>query len=190
MPFPKSLAGRFVPPCIPTRAPKPPSGPDWVHEIKHEGYRLQVHRHDDTVRLFTRRGYDWNGRYPAIVMTAMQLRATSFTLDGEAVVRGLDGITIFDALHRHGTVSAAMLYAFDLLGNSELKALRKWMGQRTSKRFNPELIGWGKPGVFDLKLMDEMNLRCGRFDEILAGHQNIGPKLALGSIRSALHHLV
>jgi bifunctional non-homologous end joining protein LigD len=54
-----------------------------VHEIKHEGHRLQVRRDGDAVRLFTRRGYDWSGRYPAIVVTAMQLRATSFTLDGE-----------------------------------------------------------------------------------------------------------
>jgi bifunctional non-homologous end joining protein LigD len=34
----------FVPPCIPTRAARPPAGPDWVHEIKHDGYRLQVRR--------------------------------------------------------------------------------------------------------------------------------------------------
>jgi bifunctional non-homologous end joining protein LigD len=54
------LAPAFVPPCIPTRAPKPPAGPGWVHEIKHDGYRLQVRRQDDAVRLFTRRGYDWS----------------------------------------------------------------------------------------------------------------------------------
>jgi ATP-dependent DNA ligase len=54
----------FIPPCIPTRAIKPPAGIDWVHEIKHDGYRLQVRREGDTVRLFTRRGYDWSGRYP------------------------------------------------------------------------------------------------------------------------------
>jgi bifunctional non-homologous end joining protein LigD len=76
---------------------------------------LQVRRDGDAVRLFTRRGYDWSGRYPAIVATAMQLGATSFTLDGEAVVCGPDGIAIFDALHRRCTVSEAMLYAFDLL---------------------------------------------------------------------------
>jgi bifunctional non-homologous end joining protein LigD len=67
------------------------------------------------VRLFTRRGYDWTGRYPAIAVTATLLRARSFTLDGEAVVCGPDGVAIFDALHRRGTVSEAMLYAFDLL---------------------------------------------------------------------------
>jgi hypothetical protein len=63
------LATAFVPPCIPTRAVKPPAGPDWVHEIKHDGYRLQVRREGDTVRLFTRNGYDWSARYPAISVT-------------------------------------------------------------------------------------------------------------------------
>ena len=67
------------------------------------------------MRLFTRRGYDWSGRYPSIAVTATLLRARSFTLDGEAVVCGPDGVAIFDALHRRGTVSEAMLYAFDLL---------------------------------------------------------------------------
>jgi ATP-dependent DNA ligase len=45
----------FIDPCIPTLASKPPSGPDWVHEIKHDGYGLIVHRDGETVRLFTRR---------------------------------------------------------------------------------------------------------------------------------------
>src|SRR5271165_1349709 len=115
MPLPKAASSGYVPPCIPTRAIKPPSGPGWVHEIKHDGYRLQVRRDGDAVRLFTRRGYDWSARYPAIAATAARLRATSFTIDGEAVVCGPDGIAIFDALHRRGTVSEAMLYAFDLL---------------------------------------------------------------------------
>jgi bifunctional non-homologous end joining protein LigD len=58
-------ADGFVDPCIPSRAAKPPSGPDWVHEVKHDGYRLIVRRDGETVRLFTRRGYDWTERYPA-----------------------------------------------------------------------------------------------------------------------------
>jgi ATP-dependent DNA ligase len=105
----------FVEPCIPTRAVKPPGGPDWVHEIKHDGYRLIVRRDGDMVRLFTRRGHDWSGRYPAIARAALKLRARSFTIDGEAAVCGADGVAIFHALHRRGTVTEAMLYAFDLL---------------------------------------------------------------------------
>jgi ATP-dependent DNA ligase len=91
---------RYIPPCIPTRAYKVPAGSDWVHEIKHDGYRLQVRRDGEAVRPFTRRGYDWSGRYPGIAATAMQLRARSFTLGGEACVCGPDGVAIFDALHR------------------------------------------------------------------------------------------
>src|SRR5215475_6769637 len=94
MPLPKALASGFVPPCIPKRAPKPPAGSDWVHEIKHDGYRLQVRRVGDTVRLFTRRGYDWTERYPAIAGAAFKLRGKSFTMDGEAVVCGPDGVVL------------------------------------------------------------------------------------------------
>jgi bifunctional non-homologous end joining protein LigD len=117
-PLPGAVAVRRagnIPPSIPTRAAKPPAGPDWVHEIKHDGYRLIVRRDDAAVRLFMRRGYDWSERYPAIARAAWKLRAKSFTLNREAAVCGPDGIAIFDALHRRGAVTEAMLYAFDLL---------------------------------------------------------------------------
>jgi ATP-dependent DNA ligase len=55
-----------VEPCIPTRALKPPVGPQWIHEIKHDGYRLIARKQGDRVRLFTRRGFDWTDRYPLI----------------------------------------------------------------------------------------------------------------------------
>jgi ATP-dependent DNA ligase len=115
MPPPKVPPSGFVEPCIPTLAYKVPTGPDWIHEVKHDGYRLQVRREGDTVRLFTRRGFDWTARYPAIVRTALELPAKSCTLDGEAVVCGGDGIAVFADLHRRGVVTEAMLYAFDLL---------------------------------------------------------------------------
>jgi bifunctional non-homologous end joining protein LigD len=105
----------FIHPCIPTLAPRPPSGAGWVHEIKHDGYRLIVRRDGPAVRLFTRRGHGWTNRYPAIAGAAAKLRARSFTLDGEAVVCGADGVAVFDALHRRRQASDAILYAFDLL---------------------------------------------------------------------------
>jgi hypothetical protein len=49
-----AMSSGFVPPCIPTRAPNAPAGADWIHEIKHDGYRLQVQRNGYSVRLFTR----------------------------------------------------------------------------------------------------------------------------------------
>ncbi|HEY2226604.1 MAG TPA: hypothetical protein VGI22_02490, partial [Xanthobacteraceae bacterium] len=69
----------------PHPGPKPPAGSDWVHEIKHDGYRLIVRRDGTAVRLFTRRGYDWTDRYPLIVTAATKLRASSATIDDEAV---------------------------------------------------------------------------------------------------------
>jgi bifunctional non-homologous end joining protein LigD len=66
------------------------------------------------VRLFTRRGYDWSGSYPAIAATAAKLRAESLTLEARVVVCAPDGV-VGDALHRRATVSEAMLCAFDLL---------------------------------------------------------------------------
>jgi bifunctional non-homologous end joining protein LigD len=135
----------FVPPCIPTRAIKPPIGADWVHEVKHDGYRLQVRREGNAVRLFTRNGYDWSARYPAISVTARLLRARSFVLDGEAVVCGPDGIAIFDALHRRGTVTEAMMYAFDLLeiDGEDLRAVP--LGDR--KKRLARLLGGRRLGI-------------------------------------------
>ena len=70
----------FVEPCIPILAHKPPAGPQWVHEIKHDGYRLIVRRDGERVRLFTRRGYDWTEQFSTIAAAAAPLRAKSFTI--------------------------------------------------------------------------------------------------------------
>ena len=82
-------------PCIPTRGTKVPSGSDWLHEIKHDGYRLIAQRDGKRVRLFTRNGHDWSGRFPLIAEAALRNRSTSFVIDGEAVVLGVDGISDF-----------------------------------------------------------------------------------------------
>jgi ATP-dependent DNA ligase len=65
----------FIDPCIPTLAARPPSGPDWVHEIKPDGYRLIVRCDGAAMALFTRGGYDWTDRFPAIAVAAAKLRA-------------------------------------------------------------------------------------------------------------------
>jgi bifunctional non-homologous end joining protein LigD len=75
----------FIDPCIPTLATKPPVGPQWIHEIKHDGYRLIVCRRAGRVRVFTRRGYDWTERYP-LIREAMAALPQDATIDGEAVV--------------------------------------------------------------------------------------------------------
>src|SRR5712672_1185184 len=109
----KRLLAGFVVPAQPVKASKPPSGAGWVHEIKHDGYRLIVRRDGPTVRLYTRNAYDWTARLPAIAAGAERIRAKSFTIDGEAVVLGPDGLSRFDELRRREAAHSAMLYAFD-----------------------------------------------------------------------------
>ena len=108
----RSLPTGFIVPAQPIERRAPPSGADWMQEIKHDGYRLIVRKEATGVRLFTRNGYDWSGRFPAITAAADRLKADSVTVDGEAVVIGPDGLSRFDEL-RHGN-SWAYLYAFDL----------------------------------------------------------------------------
>ena len=67
---PKNAPAAFIQPCRPTIASRPPSGPGWAHELKHDGYRLQIHVRDGRVRLFTMNGADWSERYPLIIKAA------------------------------------------------------------------------------------------------------------------------
>jgi bifunctional non-homologous end joining protein LigD len=109
------LPAGFVIPAQPVLASKPPSGADWVHEIKHDGYRMIVHRDGPTVRVYSRNAYDWTERLAAIAATAGRIKATSFTIDGEAVVLGPDGLSRFEELSRREAARTAILYAFDLI---------------------------------------------------------------------------
>jgi bifunctional non-homologous end joining protein LigD len=67
------------------------------------------------VRLWTRNGYDWSGRYPRIVEAALRHRPDTFVLDGEAVLLGVDGIVDFNGLHSRKHDDEVQLYGFDVL---------------------------------------------------------------------------
>jgi bifunctional non-homologous end joining protein LigD len=109
------LPAGFIIPAQPVMASKPPSGANWVHEIKHDGYRMIVRRDGPTVRLYSRNAYDWTARLPAIAAAAERIKAKSFTIDGEAVVLGPDGLSRFEDLRRREAAHKAILYAFDLI---------------------------------------------------------------------------
>jgi bifunctional non-homologous end joining protein LigD len=109
------LPAGFVIPAQPVLASKPPVGTDWVHEIKHDGYRIVVRRDGPTVRLYSRNAYDWTVRLASIAAAAERIKAKSFTIDGEAVVLGPDGLSRFEELSRREAARTAILYAFDLI---------------------------------------------------------------------------
>ncbi|WFU37562.1 RNA ligase family protein [Bradyrhizobium sp. CB82] len=102
--------------CLATAGKQVPAGPDWIHEVKHDGYQMLVIREDKRVRLLSRNGSDWTQRYPWIAEAALKNRQKHFVIDGEAVILGVDGISDFNAVQ---------LYAFDILamGGDDLRAL-------------------------------------------------------------------
>jgi ATP-dependent DNA ligase len=104
----------FIHPCRPIVAKRPPSGGGWVHELKHDGYRLQIHVRNGRVRLYTMNGNDWTKRYPSIVEEAARLRAPQI-IDAEVVHLSADGVADFDALHSRTADENAVALAFDLL---------------------------------------------------------------------------
>ncbi|MDN4988840.1 DNA ligase [Bradyrhizobium sp. WYCCWR 13022] len=105
--------------CLPTAAKAVPVGPDWLHEIKYDGYRLRLERNGSQVRLITGNGHNWTDRFPWIVQAALRNREQQFIVDGEAVVLGVDGVSDFNALHSRKHDDEVQLYAFDILALGE-----------------------------------------------------------------------
>jgi bifunctional non-homologous end joining protein LigD len=134
-PPPTRPAG-FIEPCLPTLASEVPSGPLWVHEIKHDGYRFICRRDGERVRVFSRNGRDWTDRVPLIAEALLALPVLSATVDGEGVVVDERGLSDFDCLRsavgRRGS-RAAFLFAFDLLElDGEDLRLRPWDERRAA----------------------------------------------------------
>jgi bifunctional non-homologous end joining protein LigD len=111
---PLNAPAAFIHPCQPIVVSQPPSGPGWAHEIKHDGYRLQIHVRDGRVRLYTVNGTDWSKRYPLIVEAAAGITGSAI-LDAEVVWLGSDGAANFDALHSRVNDESAVALAFDLM---------------------------------------------------------------------------
>jgi ATP-dependent DNA ligase len=78
----------FIEPALATSIEKVPSGARWLHEIKFDGYRVQVHLANEAVKVFTRRGNDWTKRFRKIADDAWHIGAGSAIIDGEVVVPG------------------------------------------------------------------------------------------------------
>ena len=90
----------FIEPSLATSIDKVPAGERWIHEIKFDGYRIQVHLRDAAVKVFTRRGNDWTNRFRKIAGDAWHINAGSAIIDGEVVVPAADGTTDFSVLQR------------------------------------------------------------------------------------------
>jgi bifunctional non-homologous end joining protein LigD len=111
MPFPFG----FVPPCLPTKAPQPPTGSLWLHEIKHDGFRVIARKDGDHVRLHSRPGNSLTDRFPLIVEALLGLRSRSCIIDSEAVCCDDKGVPSFNRIRYRRYDGSVFLYALDLI---------------------------------------------------------------------------
>ena len=120
----RKLPGRKAPmptkisPQLATSQPAPPEGDDWLHEIKHDGYRTLITIDDGAVRAITRNGHDWTDKYRSVVAAATTLDCANAILDGEIVVQDGRGKSFFSLLQRalaDHRDDALLYFAFDLL---------------------------------------------------------------------------
>ncbi|WP_210482876.1 non-homologous end-joining DNA ligase [Microvirga antarctica] len=113
----------WIEPCLPTLVAKAPSGPQWVHEIKWDGYRISAYLDAGKATIRTRNGHDWTTRFPLIAEALAALPVHSAVLDGESVVLDEQGRSDFSALQAalgkgragRNPAGSAIFYAFDLL---------------------------------------------------------------------------
>src|SRR5947209_7026797 len=88
----------FIEPLLPSSARSAPDGDDWIHELKHDGYRTLLLIRNGSVQAYTRRGNDWTGIYAQIAAAAAKLRCRSALIDGEVIVQDEAGRADFLAL--------------------------------------------------------------------------------------------
>jgi len=117
----------FIEPALASAVDRVPAGARWIHEIKFDGYRVQVHLRNGEVKVFTRRGNDWTSRFKKIAVDAGHVRADLAIIDGEVVVPAENGTTDFSVLQNElkGRSKKIVLVAFDLLylNGSDLRKL-------------------------------------------------------------------
>jgi bifunctional non-homologous end joining protein LigD len=106
----RTLPAGFIAPCLPTKTDKLPSGSQWLHEIKHDGFRIIARKNGAQVRLYSRPGNDLTRRFPLIVETLARLRPRSCIIDGEGVACDDNGVASFDLVRHHRANERVFLY--------------------------------------------------------------------------------
>src|SRR5262249_26932042 len=139
----RTLPPRFIAPCLPTKTDKLPSGGEWLHEIKHDGFRIIARKNGERVRLYSRPGNDLTRRFPLIVETLARLRSRSCIIDGEAVACDKNGVASFDLVRHQRANETIFLYAFDLI---ELNYLRR-DALEVRKAMLASIVAKANPGI-------------------------------------------
>ncbi|MFK4564431.1 DNA ligase D [Bradyrhizobium ottawaense] len=124
----------FVPPQLCTSVERPPGGEGWCHEIKFDGYRVQLRVEDGKATLKTRKGLDWTDKFASIANEAAAL--PDVMIDGEIVALDHDGAPNFSSLQAalsDGKTEELIFFAFDLLFAEDLDFRRLPLGERKAR---------------------------------------------------------
>jgi bifunctional non-homologous end joining protein LigD len=111
----RTLPVGFIAPCLPSKTDKLPSGGQWLHEIKHDGFRIIARKKGAQVKLYSRPGNDLTHRFPLIVEALARLRSRSCIIDGEAVACDDNGVASFNLVRYRHHDESIFLNAFDLI---------------------------------------------------------------------------
>ena len=104
-----------IEPCLPSFAKTPPTGPDWIYEIKHDGFRVLARRDGKKLRLISRKGKDLTYRFPARRASGRSVAVHSCIIDGEAIISDDTGLAVFSLIRSYRNGRRATLCAFDLI---------------------------------------------------------------------------
>ena len=104
-----------IEPCLPRLAKAPPTGPDWIHELKHDGFRILARRDGPKVRLISPNGRDLTYRFPLAAAAVAALPVYSCSIDGEAIVCDGKGLAVFQFIRNYRRGNIATICAFDLI---------------------------------------------------------------------------
>jgi bifunctional non-homologous end joining protein LigD len=132
-------------PCLPRPAKEPPAGDGWIHEIKHDGFRILARRNHGRVRLLTRNGNDFTEHFPRIAEAITTLNVRSCVIDGEAIVTNDRGLAVFELIRGHDTRRGAELCAFDLIELDGKDIRHTPIEER--KRYLAKLLGRYQSGI-------------------------------------------
>jgi hypothetical protein len=176
-----------------------PSGERWIHEVKFDGYRVQVHLANNGVKVFTRRGNDWTNRFKKIADDAWHINAGSAIIDGEVVVPSQNGTTDFAVLQNElkGKSTKIVMVAFDLLylngydlrhcwlrssiGQSQLRARSAILSSRACERIYELGLGSNFSGCVRMSaLTDQLFNCCSSRGDCICRHVVEAPNLLSG----------
>jgi bifunctional non-homologous end joining protein LigD len=148
-------AFQFIEPCSPIAAKAVPTGADWLHEVKFDGYRVQAHKAGKDVVIFSRNGHDFTSRFADIAYLLRDLPARSAILDGELVASNPAGVPDFVGLHRRTTAPGMLhMWAFDLLALNG-RDWRPYGLEKRQARLQALLERFDCPAVLPSKAFDD-----------------------------------